>query len=78
MAKLPYVGQWVCLHLFNAPEDRFYRREKFLEYIKSGYFCGALTQRCCVGMWGLSPQGKDYWARIYNRLSRDEESALLG
>lgn len=78
MTKLPYAGQWVCLHLLNAPNDRFYDAQSFSLYIRKGAFDAALSQKCSVGAWSLSPQGRQHWAQIYRRIANGRETALLG
>lgn len=78
MTKLPYTGQWVCLHLMVAPQDYLYEKEAFSRYIKEGYFALALGQRSSVGLWTRSPQGLDYWQFKHRRIVNRGESVLLG
>lgn len=78
MSKLPYAGQWLCLHLMVAPQDYLYEKETFSRYIREGCFTFALGQRCSVGLWSHSPQGIDYWQLKHRRIANRGESALLG
>lgn len=78
MSKLPYTGQWVCLHLMVAPDDPLYEREAFSRYIREGCFTLALGQRSSVGLWLRSPQGVSYWNFKHSRIANRVESALLG
>ena len=78
MSKLPYTGQWVCLHLMVAPDDPLYERDAFSRLIREGKFSMAVGRRSSVGLWLQSPQGADYWDRIHNRINNRGEPALLG
>lgn len=78
MSKLPYAGQWLCLHLMVAPQDYCYEKEDFSRYIKEGYFDLALGQRSSVGLWSRSPQGFNYWYLKYRRITNRGEPILLG
>lgn len=78
MSKLPYTGQWLCLHLMVAPQDFLYEKEAFSTYIREGYFALALGQRSSVGLWRQSPQGVDYWQLKHGNIVERGESVLLG
>lgn len=78
MSKLPYAGQWLCLHLMVAPQDFCYEKENFSRYIREGCFALALGQRSSVGLWFHSPQGADYWQLKHSRIVNRGESVLLG
>lgn len=78
MSKLPYAGQWLCLHLMVAPQDYHYEKEAFSRYIREGGFAFALGMRSSVGLWSHSPQGIDYWQLKHSRIANRVESALLG
>lgn len=78
MSKLPYAGQWLCLHLMVAPQDICYEKEAFSRYIREGCFVSALDHRGSVGSWSRSPQGLDYWQLKHRRIVNRGESVLLG
>jgi hypothetical protein len=78
MSKLPYAGQWLCLHLMVAPQDYCYEKEAFSRYIREGCFALALGLRSSVGLWLRSPQGASYWQLKHQRIVNRGESVLLG